>query len=294
MPGRTNHSALRVTLAIAGLSTLMACGGLGPNPRDIGGTAQSLAATAAAGGQQAGTALADGAATAAVLSATLAAKATEMAPTTHALASQAIEAVATAATAAAQITPPEVADEAAATAAITTFAQEVLGISVKIIKAGGLTADIQRMIKLPEVGDAAQGAGTKAAVETYGAILNGGAASVSYGSGTISGDLTIDINSSSLGAFSFDGPAVPRNRAAALALAKKTYPGITDRTFTAFPVTQGYAWVAEGHAPGFDPVTGEATLVAEAILLAVSPGIPLRSAISVVVGKGDFAGQVIP
>jgi len=294
MPGRTPLSALRITLALACLSTLAACSGPAPNPSDIGATAQSLAATAAAGGQQAGTALAGGAGTAEVLAATLAAKATEMAPTTQALASQAIEAVATAATAAAQITPPEVTDEAAATAAITKYAQDVLGLEVKIIKAGGLTADIQRMIKLPEAGDAAQGAGSKAAVETYGALLNGGAASVSYGSGTIAGDLTIDINSSSLGAFSFDSGTVPRTRADALALAKQTFPGVADRSFIAFPVTQGYAWVAEGQVPGFDAATGQGTLVAEAVLLAVTPGIPLRSAVSVVVGKGDFAGEVVP
>ena len=293
MTGRTPLSAIRFILAAACVGTLMACSGPAPNPSDIGATAQSLAATAAAGGQQAGTALAGGAGTAEVLAATLAAKATEMAPTTQALASQAIGAVATAAPAAAQITPPEAVDEAAATAAITKYAQDVLGLEVKIIKAGGLTADIQRMIKLPEAGDAAQGAGTKAAVETYGAILNGGAASVSYGSGTVAGDLTIDINSSSIGAFSFDSGRVPRTRADALALAEKTFPGVADRSFIAFPVTQGYAWVAEGNVPGFDAATGQAKLVAEAVLLAVTPGIPLRSAVSVVVGKGDFAGEVV-
>jgi hypothetical protein len=287
MPTPLKPSTWRLALTLFSLSTLIACTGPGPSPNDIGGTAQSLAQTAAAGGQQAGTAAAGAAAT-------LAAKATEMAPTTNALATKAINAVATAATAAAQVTPPDVADEAAATAAITQYAEDVLGISVNIIKAGGLTADIQRMLKLPQAGDAAQDAATKAAVETYAALLDRGAASVSYGSGTVAGDLTIDINSSSVGAFSFDAGTVPGSRAEALELAKQTFPGIADRSFTAFPVQQGYAWLAQGNVPGYDRATGQASLVAEAVLLAVTPGIPLRSAVSVVVGKGDFAGQVAP
>jgi hypothetical protein len=71
----------------------------------------------------------------------------------------------------------------------------VLGISVKNVQAGGLTPNIQHLLQLPQAVDAAQKSGASVAVKTYGAILNGGASSLSYGSGTISGDLNVDINS---------------------------------------------------------------------------------------------------
>ena len=291
MPFPSNiRSAARLTLAIACLSTLLACTGRGPNPTDLGGAAQSLGQTVVAGGQQAGTALAGVPGTATILAGTVAAEATKFAPTGQALASQAVAAVAIAATAAAQITPPSVVDEAAATAAIRQYAQDILGVLVGIVHAGGLTTEIQNLLKLPQAGDAAQ-----AAVESYAAILDGGVGSVSYGSGSITGNLTVDINSSSVGAFTFDNAtAAPRAEAEALALALQTFPNLSSRAFTSYAAPQGFAWTAQGQVPGYDKASGQASLVAEAILLAVTPAGPRRSVISVVVGKGDFAGKVIP
>ena len=289
------HS-LRLGLAAVGVCGLVACGILGPSTNGLPGTAQALAQTAAAAaGPAAGTAVAGlpGAATA--LAGTAVAAATQFGPTSQALASQAVAALATAATAVAQITPPQAVSAADASAAITQYAQSVLGISVKIVQAGGLTADIQNLIQLPQPGDAAQKSGARAAVKTYGAILNGGASSLSYGSGTISGDLNVDINSSSLGAFSFDAGSMPSGAAEALALALKTYPSLANRGFTLVPLPQqGFAWTAVGQVPGYNRDTKQPTAVAEAILLAVTPTVLGHSAVSVVVGKGDFAGDVIP
>jgi hypothetical protein len=59
-------------------------------------------------------------------------------------------------------------------------------------------------------------------------------------------------------------------------------------------VQVGYAWQFIGQVPGFDPRTLQAGVVAEAILLAVTPAGLKRSVVSVVVGKGDFAAQVFP
>jgi hypothetical protein len=46
--------------------------------------------------------------------------------------------------------------------------------------------------------------------------------------------------------------------------------------------------------PGYDRNTKQPAVVAEAILLAVTPTVLGHSAVSVVVGKGDVAGDVIP
>jgi len=272
-------------------------GGLPIDVNSVSGTAGALAQTAQAGGQQAGTALAHlpGTATALVgtaqaLAGTLVANVTQLAPTAQALVTQAGEA---AQTAEAFATNAQV-DQADASAAIVTYAHDVLGIAVTVLRAGGLDTDIEHQIKLPQDGDQAQNATAGLAVQTYAALLQGGAASVSYGSGTVSGDLTVDINSSSLGAFSLDGGAVPGSQAAALALALQTFPALADRDFSVHPVQLGYAWQFIGQAPGFDPQTLQAGLVAEAILLAVTPAGLKRSVIAVVVGKGDFAAQVFP
>ena len=110
----------------------------------------------------------------------------------------------------------------------------------------------------------------------------------------MAGDLTVDINSSSLGAFSFDNGAAPDNAEAALALALQTFPALADRDFSPYPVQLGFAWKFVGQVPGFDPQTLQAGLTGEAILLAVTPAGLKRSVVSVVVGKGDFAAQVFP
>ena len=253
--------------------------------------ATELAPTLAAGGQQAGTALANLPATATALAATLAAGATQLAPTENALATEAVNAAHGAATAAAQFTPPAAVDPAEASAAITAYAQQVLGVSVSIIKAGGLTDQIQHLIQLPSAGAAAQAATAKVAARSYGAILSNGAASVSYGSGGVSGDLSVDINAASLGAFSVDGGASPTNQADALALALKTYPALAGQTYIPYPATQGFSWIAIGQVPGFNGSTKKPALVAQAALLSVLPAIVVQHAlVSAVVGKGDFAG----
>jgi hypothetical protein len=268
---QTSAYRMRLGLAAVCVCGLVACGGFGPSTNGLPGTAQALAQTAAAAaGPAAGTAVA-GLPSAATQLAGTAAAATQFGPTSQALASQAVA------------------------AAITQYGQSVLGISVNIVQAGGLTADIQNLIQLPQAGATAQKSGASVAVKTYGTILNGGASSLSYGSGSISGDLRVDLNSSSLGAFSFDAGASPNSAAEALALALKTYPGLANRSFTLFPLPlQGFEWTAAGQVPGYDKKTKQPTAVAEAILLAVTPTVLGHSAVSVVVGKGDFAGNVIP
>jgi hypothetical protein len=289
-------------LMVFALATAAAdCRG-GAGTEGLNATAQALAQTAQAGGQQAGTALAALPATATALAATaraaagtaqsavgtLAANVTQALPTAQALVTQAGDAAATARAVATLVGDDE------AGAVINQYAQEVLGIAVTIVRAGGLSADVERQLRLPEDGEAAQDATASLAVQSYAALLEGGAATVSYGSGVVAGDLSVDINASSLGAFSLDAGAPPGSGDEALALALETFPGLAGRSFAPYVVQLGYAWLAQGQVPGFDPRTLEASLVSEAVLLAVTPAGARRSVVSAVVGKGDFAVQVVP
>src|SRR5258706_11359744 len=157
-PARSRAQALKVGLVLALALAVgpLACAPGGLDTGGVGATARALALTAQAAGGSAGTALAQLPATATALAATLVAGATQLAPTEQALATDAVNAAHGAATAAAQIKPPQVTDEAEASAAINAYAQQVLGMSVTIIKAGGLTGEIQHLINLPAAGNAAQ------------------------------------------------------------------------------------------------------------------------------------------
>jgi hypothetical protein len=177
---------------------------------------------------------------------------------------------------------------------IHTYAQQVLGLSVTVQKAGGLTPDIAPQIHLPPDGASAQNAVSKVAVHTYAALLTGGAGSVSYGTGVVSGDLNVDLNGSSLGAFSFDIGALPTTEVEARALALEVFPGLRLRSFTAEVAPKGYAWKAQGQVAGFEPKTKQATLVTETVLLGILPDESGRSTAYAIIGRGDFSAQLKP
>lgn len=291
-PTPCDVNCLKATTSAAQAAVETQVGGAG---NDLAGTAQAAAATAQAPLNEAATAAAAIGGTAQAFQATLSAASTETQPTLAAAATQAAGIAATAQAALTTITPPAVVGEADASTVITQYAQDVLGISVAIVRAGGLTTDVNRQINLSQTGDTAQEGTAQVAVETYAALLQGGAGSVSYGSGTVAGDVTVDINSASLGAFSFEsGNAVPASEAEALTLVLQTFPGLSNRTFTAISTPKGFAWVAEGQVPGFDIQTLQATLIAEKVQIGIVPSGARRSSIYAVVGKGSFAANIVP
>jgi hypothetical protein len=189
---------------------------------------------------------------------------------------------------------PQPVGQGSAASVVQAYAQQILGTSVTVQKAGGLTADIASQIKIPPSALSAQDAVAKVALQTYGALLNGGAGSVSYGSGAVSGDVSADINSSSLGAFSFELNTSPATEADAKAAALQAFPGLSSRSFTAETASAGFAWKAQRQTPGFDPKTKQPTLVNETVLLGIIPGSAGKSTAYAVVGKGDFAAQLNP
>ena len=83
-------------------------------------------------------------------------------------------------------------------------------------------------------------------MKTYGATFNNGAAALSYGKGTISGDVNVDVQGASLRVYTLAATSSGSlNPDLALALAKQTFPGIADRNHTAKTVSKGYAWYAQ-------------------------------------------------
>jgi len=125
---------------------------------------------------------------------------------------------------------------------------------------------------------------------TYFGILEDALASVSLGDGEISGNLTADIESASLGAFVMTQEGtLPANEAAALALIRATFPGIAGLDYTAQPQRrQGYTFRAQTTTQALDP-GGQIAVVGQSVLAAVTPGLRQgRVLVWVVVANGTL------
>jgi len=211
-------------------------------------------------------------------------------PTVIAAATQNASALATTA---GQVTviPQEVAQKV-----ITTYATEILGTKVETKWAGGVSSDVAQLFSLSPKVKEAQVKASQLAVVSYGALLTNGAATVSYGSGAIAGDVTVDIKAASFGAFSLTlDQSPPTTEADALALAKLIFPTLADRAYVTTENTpRGFAWKFSGQVPSVDIKTLQATVVAESITLGVSPNGRSRTVLYVAVGRGDFATTIKP
>lgn len=191
-------------------------------------------------------------------------------------------------------TPIAVATIARATAAdiVRTYASEMLGIQVEVARAGGLAANIVRDLVLPVEGQEPVEAGVDMAVESYAALLENGVASVSYGSGSVTGDVSADIAWASLGAFSLRAESAPADAGQALEMIKQTYPGLANLEYQAVDTQKGYLFRSLTARLTRDPETLQADVVPWAVLAGTVTGRRGRTFVFAVVGTGEFAATV--
>jgi hypothetical protein len=195
----------------------------------------------------------------------------------------------------ATLTPFATTGSDAASQAITSYASSVLGINVTVKKAGGLTGDVSKLISQTANGSSAQTAAAKLAVTTYGAVLSNGGASLSYGDGTVTGDVTVDVQGASLGVYSLlVSNTGTLNADSALELAKKTYPNLAGFKYTPLTVTKGYAWYVRTTVTGYNTKTKKFEQMAESVILYVLPGTNGKATVSATVGRGTYATAVKP
>lgn len=287
--------AAGMLLALIGVQALAACTGAGlpgPSPQEMAGTVEARAQSAAGTFQALGGTAAVAAGTLAVNALdTATALAGELEPTARAALTQAADLAATAKAAAGTALPHSTVGAADAETAIDTYANQVLGSPVSIVWAGGMTGEVARALSLPPAGTETQVRVEQVAYQTYGALLSNGAASVSYGSGAITGDIHLDIQAASLGIFSLHAASEPASDAVAMALIASTFPGIADRAYTAVNVPRGHAWTFEGQTSGIDVQTRQATQVAERIVVGVESTLR-QTVVYAIVGRGELAKQV--
>jgi len=165
----------------------------------------------------------------------------------------------------------EKATEYDASEAIRSYASSVLGINVTVESAGGQAG----AITFPgQAQDSVDAAATLAGV-TYFGVLEDALASVSLGDGDISGDMTADIESASLGVFVLTQQgALPASADEALSRIKSAFPGIADLDYVAKPQEgKGYSFQATATTQGLDASSGKVVAVAQSVLVSVTPAL---------------------
>lgn len=157
-----------------------------------------------------------------------------------------------------------------ASEAIRNYASSVLGINVTVRWAGGQAGTITLPAEAQESVDAA----VTLAGATYYGILEGALASVSLGDGEISGDMTADIESASLGVFVMTQQgALPTSADEALGRIKATFPAIANLDYVAKPQEgKGHSFQATTTTQGLDP-SGKIVAVAQSVLVSVTPAL---------------------
>jgi hypothetical protein len=171
--------------------------------------------------------------------------------------------------------------------AIQTYARQVLGLNLEVTIGGGLAGEVTLPVTTQEGVDAAVDlAGT-----TYLGLWQDGLASLSLGDGTISGDLTGDIQDASLGIFVIrhDRP-LPANSATALELIRTTYPGLAGLQFKEQPAERGFAFAAIENQQNLRLGQGQITLKGAIVLVGVVAGKqPGKTLAWTVIASGELA-----
>jgi len=182
--------------------------------------------------------------------------------------------------------PPDPVEKISAKEAIQTYAQDVLGLEIANLFAGGTTGELSLPVNMQDGVDIAIDlAGT-----TYFGVWSGGLASLSFGDSDVSGDLAADVRDGALGVFAVNvGTAMPEDPTASLNLIRETYPELSDYQWIEIPSEQGYAFTAVE----MDDVSVQSwsvELTGTTINAGVSPGLlNNQSFVWVVVASGVLA-----
>lgn len=170
--------------------------------------------------------------------------------------------------------------------AIQTYAQDVLGLEILSLFAGGTTGELSLPVSMQDgVEVALDLAGT-----TYFGVWSGGIASLSFGDSDVSGDLAADVRDGALGVFAVTvGTAAPEDPAAALDLIRQTYPGLSGYQWIETPTEQGYTFTT-AEADNVSVQSWSVELTGTTINAGVVPGLlDNQSLVWVVVASGVLA-----
>ncbi len=181
-------------------------------------------------------------------------------------------------------------NQAQAALAIEAYARDVLGIEIKVTVGRGTVGDMS----LPISVESGATMSLQLSGVSYFGLVQNGAASLSLGSGTASGDLTGAVQDASLGMFSLsqvqDAPASPTD---ALALVQAVYPGLAKQNLVLVDQTRGYTFQTSS-AQDWSVAGGQLTLKGSVVSAGVSTGrLPGRVVVWTIVASGLLAAPFI-
>lgn len=176
--------------------------------------------------------------------------------------------------------------------AIQTYARDVLGLEIpNSMRAGGTAGEISLPVSLQDGVDVAVDlAGT-----TYFGVWSGGAASLSFGDGDVSGDFIADVRDGALGVFGVTHKAaLPTEPAAAIALIEQVYPGLGRYEWEETTTAQGQGFSFSARQPENASVQSwSVELTGTTIRAGVAPGIGQnQSLVWVVLASGALASTL--
>jgi len=176
--------------------------------------------------------------------------------------------------------------------ALGSYAESVLGVSSTFTQAVGFSGTFNG--NLPRQIVTAQQVSANLALTTYYGKTMSSEAWLSYGSGTVTASVPVDVQNASLGVWNttVSGTA-PTTANAALALAKATYPNLAGLTYTPVTVESGFGFYSSAPTYSVDVKTGQLTLNAQATFLytrSSANGVQVVAA----VGRGDYAAALKP
>ena len=181
---------------------------------------------------------------------------------------------------------PTLVDKIDAKEAIQTYAQDVLGLQLDSLFAGGAAGDISLPLSLKDnVEIAIDLAGT-----SYFGFWSGGIASLSFGDSDVSGDFMADVRDGTLGVFALNvGSAPPTDPTDALNLIQLTYPGLNSYQWIETPAENGYTFTT-GEAESVSIQSWSVELTGTTLNAGVVPGLlSNQSFVWVVVASGVLA-----
>jgi hypothetical protein len=181
---------------------------------------------------------------------------------------------------------PTPVDKVDAKEAIQTYAQDVLGLQIPNLFAGGAAGELSLPVSMQnDVEVAIDLAGT-----TYFGVWSGGIASLSFGDSDVSGDFVADVRDGALGVFALNrDTAPPADPASALDLVRETYPGLSGYQWFETPTEKGYAFTS-GEADRVSVQSWSVELTGTTVNAGVAPGVlENQSFVWVVVASGVLA-----
>jgi hypothetical protein len=190
--------------------------------------------------------------------------------------------------------PTQISQEAAATA-LATWAGQTLGLTPTYSEAKGLTTQVLAEYEIPTQQKGTITANINASRAAYGGkIQNGGYSTLLLGGGSTASNenLSVQIESASLGYLQLPATTYPISSEAALAQIKQAFPGLSGYNFTLAPAPRDNAYAYDFYASSIKTVPGQPPT---RVNTKVSAGVvKLGSKIWVfaLVGTGTFAPSV--